>query len=46
MTTIAELGAFLARETAAASTPPAAVSPTPRAAVASAASPNGATQLG
>jgi len=46
MTTIAELGAFLARETAAASTPPVAVSPTPRAAVASQASPNGATQLG
>jgi len=46
MTTIAELGAFLARETAAASTPPAAASPAPRAAVASAAGTNGATQLG
>jgi regulator of protease activity HflC (stomatin/prohibitin superfamily) len=46
MTTIAELGAFLARETAAASTPPAAVSPAPRAAVASAAGTNGASQLG
>jgi hypothetical protein len=46
MTTIAELGAFLARETAAASTPPAAVSPTPRATVAGQAGVNGATQLG
>jgi hypothetical protein len=46
MTTIAELGAFLARETAAASTPPAVVSPAPREAVASAVSVNGATQLG
>jgi regulator of protease activity HflC (stomatin/prohibitin superfamily) len=46
MTTIAELGAFMARETAAASGPPAAASSTPRAAVVDQTSLNGASQLG
>jgi regulator of protease activity HflC (stomatin/prohibitin superfamily) len=46
MTTIAELGAFMARETAAANGPPAAANSTPRAAVVGQTSPNGAAQVG